>query len=117
MERAKTQSEGLTWGVPAGKMEAGEMPQQAAMRELFEETHIRISPSQIKAIGKLYVQKPNIAYIYHMFQVRLSNIPEITLSSEHTRYLWATPQELEQLPLIGGAKEALQYFHQKKTLL
>lgn len=115
MERAITQSEGQTWGVPAGKIEPNEMPLQAALRELFEETNIRISPSQIKAIGKLYVQKPKISYIYHMFQVHLSEIPEVKLSSEHTRFLWATPQELEPLPLIGGAKESLQYFHQKKT--
>src|SRR5579863_7305067 len=32
------------WGVPAGKLETDESPEQAAKRELFEETGIEVHP-------------------------------------------------------------------------
>lgn len=114
MERALTQSEGKTWGVPAGKLESGEEPIQAAIRELYEETHIHISQNDITSIGTLYVQKPKISYVYHMFQAQLIETPEIQLSSEHTQYLWVSPQQIEQIPLIGGGIEALNYYIRNK---
>ena len=117
MERTSNSPEGKTWGVPAGKIEAGETPQQAALRELIEETGIKVLPSQSQEIGKLYVQKPRGAYIYHMFQVDVKEIPKVYLSTEHARYVWANAQDIEALPLIGGGVEALNYYaRMKKTV-
>jgi RimJ/RimL family protein N-acetyltransferase/8-oxo-dGTP pyrophosphatase MutT (NUDIX family) len=110
MKRSLSSVEGGTWGVPAGKLEAGETPYQAAIRELFEETQIRVSPLQITEIGKLYVQKPRGTYIYHMFQVHLNEKPHLHLSHEHTEYLWANPEQIEALDLVGGGKESLDYY-------
>lgn len=116
MERALTKPEGKTWGVPAGKIEAGETPRQAAIRELFEETAIEVSSSQVKEIGKLYVRKPRLDYTYHMFQVDVDEMPTVILSPEHTHYLWVNAQDLDALHLIGGAREALDYYaRMKKT--
>lgn len=114
MERALSESEGQTWGVPAGKIEAGESPHQAALRELFEETGIKVSSSQVKEIGKLYMQKPKGAYTYHMFQVHLDKMPEICLSAEHTQYLWAKAHEIDTLQLIGGGRKTLSYYARMK---
>ena len=115
MERASNSAEGKTWGVPAGKIEAGETPHQAAIRELIEETGIQASSSQVKEIGKLYVQKPRGDYIYHMFQVNINEMPKVILSPEHTKYLWANAEDIEALHLIGGGREALnQYARMKK---
>lgn len=108
------------WGVPAGKLEADETPEQAAKRELFEETGILIEDSQLHAIGSLYIRKPHIDYTYHLFQVTLKTKPEVRLSSEHPNYLWALPEEIETLPLMAGAFEALQKYRsslaQKKRI-
>lgn len=115
MQRASNSVEGKTWGVPAGKIEKGETPHQAAIRELAEETGITVSSSQIEEIGKLYVQKPSGDYIYHMFQVHIHEIPKVILSPEHTQYVWATTEDIEALHLIGGGKDALnQYARMKK---
>jgi RimJ/RimL family protein N-acetyltransferase/8-oxo-dGTP pyrophosphatase MutT (NUDIX family) len=116
LEYSLSKSEGKTWGVPAGRIEKEERPIDAALRELFEETGITASSSQVKAIGKLYIQKQKGAYIFHMFQVYLNEIPNILLSEEHTRYLWADSHEIEKLPLIDGAKGALNYFARKKRV-
>jgi len=114
MERASISPEGKTWGVPAGKIEAGESPVQAALRELFEETAITISLSQINEIGKLHIRKHSIDYVYHMFQVHLESLPNIHLSEEHTKYIWASIPDIRQLPLVGGATESLNYYERMK---
>ena len=109
------QAEGYTdagrWGVPAGKFEPGDTPEMAAKRELFEETGIQPAlPSQIVCFGTLYVRKPNLDYIYHCFKIHLDEKPLIRLSLEHSNYRWADVEDLGQLPLRPGAKEALQYY-------
>ncbi len=78
LECSSSKAESGKWGVPAGKIEMGETPKEAAKRELF--------------------------------QITLTSKPEIHLSWEHSRYLWATVQQLETLPLMEGAFEALQKY-------
>lgn len=98
------------WGLPAGKLESNEPPLEGAIRELFEETSISITPSQIKPVGSLYMRKPDIDYIYHLFQIKLATRPEVRLSSEHDHYRWASPEEVERMPIMSGGKEAYAYY-------
>lgn len=114
MKRSKSSLEGQTWGVPAGKIEPGESPLQAAVRELMEESGIQVSFSQVTEVGTLYVQKPRGSYIYHMFQVHLNQPPTVILSLEHTQYVWANAQEINTLHLIGGGKAALNHYAREK---
>jgi 8-oxo-dGTP pyrophosphatase MutT (NUDIX family) len=100
------------WGVPAGKLEKGETLEQAALRELFEETGISLQdPSQMQHIHTLYVRTPETDFTYHVFKVDLEQIPEVCLSDEHQSYKWASLQDLEKMPLIDGAREALAFYH------
>lgn len=114
MERSLSSIESKTWGVPAGKIEKGEKPHQAAIRELNEETGINVLSSQVREVGKLYVRKPRGDFIYHMFQVDLKEKPEVFLSHEHTKYLWATAHDMENLHFVGGGKEAIDYYARMK---
>lgn len=50
MKRAQPPAAGL-WSVPGGFMEQGETLQQAAARELFEETGIALDPATLKLYG------------------------------------------------------------------
>jgi 8-oxo-dGTP pyrophosphatase MutT (NUDIX family) len=54
LECSPSKPEPGKWGVPAGKLEVGETPEQAAKRELLEETGILIENSEIHAMGSLY---------------------------------------------------------------
>lgn len=120
LECSPSKPESGKWGVPAGKLEADETPEQAAKRELFEETGILTKDSQLQAIGSLYIRKPHIDYTYHLFQITLQTKPEVRLSNEHPNYIWALPAEIETLPLMAGAFEALQKYRsslaQKKRI-
>lgn len=76
---AEGKLEGGKWGGPAGKLEKEETPLQAATRELFEETGIRVdSPSQIQSLGALYIRKPQVDYVYHVFKVSGKRTPSFS---------------------------------------
>lgn len=96
------------WGVPCGKLDPGENAILAAKRELFEETGISSEIEDLIPKGILYFRKPEIDYTYHMFQLTLSSLPEVQISSEHIAYAWVTDKEAEALPLMQGASDALR---------
>jgi 8-oxo-dGTP diphosphatase len=112
LQNAFWKSESGKWGVPAGKLDSNETPEIAAKRELFEETGISLpSPSQLQQMGSLYIRKPEVDYVYHLFKVQLDQIPNVHLSDEHQDYKWVTLKDVEEIPLMDGAREALHYFH------
>lgn len=106
-----------TWGVPAGKLEAGESPTQAAQRELFEETGIRADLSRIQFLGTLYMRRPDLCYSYHMFRILIAHKPSVQISKEHTSYVWASQEDLKVLPLMTGALPALERYRSALTQL
>ncbi len=106
LKRAKGSETGR-WGVPAGKVETGESSKEAAERELLEETGIRLSG---KDVGKLYIRKPHIDYIYHMFAIDCDWEHSVKLSDEHTDHLWVTEEAVIDLNLMDGALEAFNHY-------
>ncbi len=113
LELSSSKLEKGKWGVPAGKLEIEERPSQGAKRELFEETGIDFeSESFFLPIGKLFIRKPEIDYVYHLFKVNLNYQPSIYLSKEHCSYRWVSRQEAKNLPLMNGGKEALDVYYQ-----
>ena len=52
--------------IPAGGLEKGELPQEGALRELYEETGIKISANRLKQQNPLALspRDPCLAYIY-----------------------------------------------------
>lgn len=114
LKGAQRKLEGGSWGVPAGKLEANETPQQCACRELFEETGISIAkPIQIHSLGALYMRKPFFDYVYHLFRVVLVKMPNVSLSDEHEQFLWASMQDIQKIQLMAGAQEALHKYHER----
>lgn len=96
------------WGVPAGKIEKNETPHEAARRELLEETGIETD--HVYPLGCLYIRKPELEYVYHLFKVILTKTPPIRISEEHQAYQWVPFENLQELTLMTGAEEALQHY-------
>ena len=76
------QGSGL-WGFPKGSCRDREEPRRCAVRELFEETGMRL---RYKQLGKHIVVDRQ-----HYFMVCLKNRPRVRIdNSEITDYMWAS---------------------------
>ena len=63
---------GNFWAVPGGKMDRGETPLEAAMREVREETGYDLSDKPLKYLKKVYIETDKIDFVYHMLHCPIS---------------------------------------------
>lgn len=114
LQLAARKSEAGKWGVPAGKLERGEAPEAGGRRELYEETGIQLDiNTPISDLGCLYIRKPDVDYVLHLFSVHLTSQPAVNLCDEHTAYVWAHREEAESLALVEAEREALAIFYKR----
>ncbi len=105
--------EGNTYGVPAGKVDAGETINQAMKREWWEETQIDLNDAEY--FDKLFVRYPDYDFIYHMYSKRFTERPEVKINpKEHKNYIRKTPQEALKMDLIRDLDECIKLFYDVK---
>jgi ADP-ribose pyrophosphatase YjhB (NUDIX family) len=78
MKRAEEPRKGF-WSVPGGFTEKGESLQQAAARELYEETRVRLDPHELVLFGVGTIVHVNQVYV--SFRAKLKN-PQFELTPE-----------------------------------
>lgn len=114
LKRHAEKPQGDTWGLPAGKLEKGEDPRTAAVREVQEEVGIQLKPDDLHEVVKLYIRLDNVDYVFTAFRVRLLKAPKVKLDFDaHVEARWVTIEEALKLPLILGGKEILQVYQSK----
>lgn len=103
------------WDFPKGKLEKGETKQEAALRELMEETGLTAQldnnfEETFQYIFTDYDQQLAQKTVY--FFVGKTQSKSVTLSHEHTDYKWLPYNDaLEQLT-YDNAKKLLEKAHQ-----
>lgn len=102
--------QGLTWSAPGGKLDPGETPLQAAVREVHEETGIVVQPEALVNCGKFFARNAWADFILHIYRTKISGpLPSVMLQpKEHTQFKWLALHEMAQLPLMEGADECLE---------
>jgi mutator protein MutT len=108
--RSPDKPQGNTWCVPGGKLERGETPSQAVVREVREETGIELDEKTLIYCHKVYIRFPEKDLNLHLFRSVLREVPgslEIALE-EHTSWCWVTLEEALQMPLIPGGSDCLR---------
>lgn len=97
-----------TWGweIPAGRIEEGETPEQAAERETLEETGWRAGP--LTPIGSYAPSNGSSDQIFHVFAADgATHVGEPTDVSESERIAWVPVDEVRRLIADGGITDGL----------
>jgi ADP-ribose pyrophosphatase YjhB (NUDIX family) len=98
------------WSVPGGRVEPGESAGQAVVREVHEETGLRIVPTGLAGI----VERPGpggVVYVIEDFHagLTLGSDPEQARAGDDAADVgWFTAAELAGLDLVPGLAEALR---------
>ncbi len=89
--RQDQKPQGGTWGVPAGKIEVGELEVDAMVRELREETKLDVNPRQFSTPKVVFVRYAEYDFPYYIYQLRFNVKPEIVIDpKDHKAFMWVT---------------------------
>jgi 8-oxo-dGDP phosphatase len=84
------------WEAPAGKIDDGETPAQAAARELMEETGHHASSYQY--LGRFHPSNGSSNQVFHVFVARgVTRVSAIQDTNEVIGLRWFSPQEVRDL--------------------
>ena len=73
------------WSIPAGKVEDGETPAEAAAREAEEETGHRVDPEELEE----WARRTHGGLSFTTFRVRVDEPFDVRLNGEHDDWMWA----------------------------
>ena len=93
------------WALPGGRIDDGETPHQAALRELEEEIGVTAAPADI--LGRLDDYVTRSGYVMTPIVVWIGNAPEVRLSPAEVAQLHFIPfPELDVDPLLVTIPES-----------
>ena len=100
VRRRNAPSKGL-WSVPGGRVEPGESPEQAAAREVLEETGLRVE------VGRLLGSVQIGDYLVHDFAAQVVG-GSLRAGDDASDVRWCSIEEAELLPLTPGLLDELR---------
>jgi 8-oxo-dGTP diphosphatase len=99
LRRGDDKSQGGKWGLPAGKVDNGEDLKKAIVREVEEETGLKIPEENLHYFGKTFHNHDGLNFVFHMFSAPFAEFSEVKINThEHREFLWKTPPEVLALP-------------------
>jgi 8-oxo-dGTP pyrophosphatase MutT (NUDIX family) len=98
-----------TWGLAAGRLEAGEEPLDTVLREIKEETGYCAHKDELIFLGIQEWEFPEFKVHFYTYKIMLKKKIKVTLDpEEHIDYAWKTPEEILALHNpIPGLKELI----------
>lgn len=110
------------WQMVSGRMNEGEKAFEAAAREIFEETKIKVNELWVVPnVNSFYSAKDDTVSLIPVFLAMVEFEQEIFLSEEHSEFRWVGFEEICNLLAwqgqIDSVKIIKQYLTDKKSFL
>ncbi len=82
-----------TWEAVHGSIDAGEEPEQAALREVGEETGLRVERLYSVTVQPFYLARSHVVHLGVGFAAFVAEPATVTLGAEHQRHEWVSIDE------------------------
>ena len=81
------------WETVHGRIEAGEEPEDAAVREVREETGLVVQRLYNVTVQPFYLHRTHVVELSVVFAAFVHRSASVTLGAEHSAFEWLTPDE------------------------
>lgn len=114
--RSPKETDPSLWGIPAGKVEEGEDDSTTVIREMFEETGIRLRSNDLQFLGELPIDYDTFTVTFPIYHASFAEEPAVVLDkNEHVDHKWLTTKQVLALPnLMKDVDKIIQEFCIKK---
>lgn len=125
LKRAKKDSQFGLWGIPGGKLQENESPEEGVIRELNEEISLTLSKDKLESLCKSPMSNEcDGSYLLYTYYAGLNKLPKLTLNGEQSQFKWVPFDQFKEHPLLicqGKAfdlsKDLLKQRIQKKKVV
>lgn len=106
------------WGLPGGGLHSREEPVTGALRELYEETHLKLKPQQLKYLYKDRASHYGLHFRYHCFAVNLAKtLPVSRQKYEITQLKWVGLDQALNMRITNDTRQAIAAWTKRQRLL
>lgn len=98
------------WQLPEGKVEDGETPDFAMVRELEEELGMQAKKISLKSVIPVKITLDGVEYVIIRLVYNAQMNGEIELSKDHDRIKWVHVGEALKLDLVPGTTEVIKWY-------
>jgi dATP pyrophosphohydrolase len=108
LQRSSTTRCPMAWETVHGRIEAGEEPEQAAVREVREETGLTMVRLYNVCVQPFYLHRTHTVELAVVFAAFVDPARAITLGEEHVRSEWLIPERALERFVWPRERQALR---------
>jgi 8-oxo-dGTP pyrophosphatase MutT (NUDIX family) len=108
LQRSKTTRCPSAWETVHGRIEPGEEPEDAAIREVREETGLEVERLYSICVQPFYLHRTHTVEMAVAFAAFVASSAEVTLGEEHSRSEWLTTERALERFVWPREREALR---------
>jgi 8-oxo-dGTP pyrophosphatase MutT (NUDIX family) len=105
------------WNLPGGGIQAGESAVEGAVRELYEETSLKLDPRQLQSVGRATYRQYGLSFGYHVFWAKVATSNVRAQRIEVSDLEWRCPGDLTLKNASPDTLHSLEMVSSRAALL